>query len=297
MGSGAFSASWKEICLPNVGTFKTDWIIALHTAGIAGPAGMQTEVAAKIDNCDVITLNRNNTAWGTVTGAGTYADNASVTVTATPTTGYRFVNWTEDGTAVSTSASYTFTKTRARVLVANFEAITYALTLNRNITAGGTVSASATSPHNHGTSVTATATAATGYRFVNWTEGSTVVSTDAAYTFTITSARTLVANFVATYTLALSSNDDAWGTVSGVDTYDDASSVTAIAKAKRGYLFVNWTEDDEEVSTDASYTFTMTGNRTLVANFVVRPERKAGDIRIGGEIRTGKNATITIGSP
>jgi hypothetical protein len=40
-----------------------------------------------------------------------------------------------------------------------------------------------------------TATASTGYGFVNWTEGATVVSTDASYAFTANADRTLVANF------------------------------------------------------------------------------------------------------
>ena len=34
-----------------------------------------------------------------------------------------------------------------------------------------------------------------------------------------------------------------------------------------GYVFVNWTEDDVEVSTETSYTFTITGSHNFVANF------------------------------
>lgn len=40
-----------------------------------------------------------------------------------------------------------------------------------------------------------TATAASGYSFSNWTEGGTVVSWSASYTFTVTGNRTLTANF------------------------------------------------------------------------------------------------------
>lgn len=42
---------------------------------------------------------------------------------------------------------------------------------------------------------TVAATPASGYSFVNWTEGSTVVSTRFTYTFTLTTSRALVANF------------------------------------------------------------------------------------------------------
>jgi len=62
---------------------------------------------------------------GTMTsGAGTYDNGASATVIASANTGYRFVNWTESGTPVSTNASFTFTVSTARTLVANFEAAT-----------------------------------------------------------------------------------------------------------------------------------------------------------------------------
>lgn len=58
---------------------------------------------------------------GTVTGAGNYAPGASVTVTAVPKSGYAFVKWTENGQEVSKDASYTFSATGERNLVAVFE--------------------------------------------------------------------------------------------------------------------------------------------------------------------------------
>ena len=53
---------------------------------------------------------------GTVTGAGTYKHFKTCTVTATANTGYAFSKWTEDGTEVSTNATYSFTVTGARNL-------------------------------------------------------------------------------------------------------------------------------------------------------------------------------------
>jgi hypothetical protein len=58
---------------------------------------------------------------GSVTGGGTYAENTSVTVTATAINGYHFVKWTEDGREVSTDASYIFVAKGDRTLVAVFE--------------------------------------------------------------------------------------------------------------------------------------------------------------------------------
>lgn len=49
--------------------------------------------------------------------------------------------------------------------------------------------------YNDGETVTLVASAATGYHFVNWTEGGNAVSTSVTYQFTATSDRSLVANF------------------------------------------------------------------------------------------------------
>ena len=57
---------------------------------------------------------------GTVSGSGEYSEGTQVTVTATPATGYHFVNWTENGTEVSTEATFTFNATVDRNLIAIF---------------------------------------------------------------------------------------------------------------------------------------------------------------------------------
>src|SRR5258705_217998 len=60
---------------------------------------------------------------GTTTGSGTYAAGSSQTVIATANGGYDFASWTEGGTVVSASSSYTFTLNGDRSLVANFSSI------------------------------------------------------------------------------------------------------------------------------------------------------------------------------
>ena len=58
---------------------------------------------------------------GTVEGAGQYEEGAQATLTATAAEGYEFVNWTVDGTEVSTENPYTFTVAADVALVANFQ--------------------------------------------------------------------------------------------------------------------------------------------------------------------------------
>jgi hypothetical protein len=58
---------------------------------------------------------------GAVTGGGSYEGGTVITLEATQNAGYKFVNWTENDTVVSTNPDYSFTVSQSRTLVANFE--------------------------------------------------------------------------------------------------------------------------------------------------------------------------------
>ena len=217
-----------------------------------------------------IAVSANPTNGGTVTGGGTYNQGQSCTVTATANSGFTFTNWTENGSVVSTQASYTFTVNSNRTLVANFQAQpqSYTITVSANPANGGTVTGGGT--YQQGQSCTVSATPANGYTFLRWTENGTQVSTNANYTFTVTGNRTLVAQFQAqpqNYTISVSANPTNGGTVSGGGTYQQGQTCTVSATPANGYTFVKWTENGNQVSTNANYTFTVTGNRNLVAQF------------------------------
>ena len=248
-----------------------------------------------------INVSANPTNGGTVGGGGSYNQGASCTVTASANTGYTFVNWTEGGNVVSTQANYTFTVTGNRTLVANFQAQpqNYTISVSANPTNGGTVTGGGT--YQQGQSCTVRATANNGYTFTNWTENGNVVSTNAAYTFNVTGNRTLVANFTQqNYTISVSANPTNGGTVTGGGTYQQGQSCTVRATANNGYTFTNWTENGNVVSTNAAYTFNVTGNRTLVANFtqqnyiisVSANPTNGGNVTGGGAFHYGDNCTV-----
>ncbi len=67
-----------------------------------------------------IVLDTQPAYGGTVAGAGTFSKGSPVTIEATPYPGYRFVDWTVNGTAVSDESSYTFTTTSDLRITANF---------------------------------------------------------------------------------------------------------------------------------------------------------------------------------
>ncbi|MBO7133457.1 MAG: C10 family peptidase [Bacteroidales bacterium] len=246
-----------------------------------------------------ITATANPSAGGSVTGAGTFQYGEQVTLTATANEGYNFVNWTENGTAVSTDAEYSFTATANRNLVANFQINSYNISATANPVAGGTISGAGN--YNHGQAVSLTATANIGYNFVNWTENGTVVSTNTTYSFTATADRTLVANFEAiVYNISASASPVEGGTVAGAGDYNYGQDVTLTATANTGYSFTNWTEDGSVVSSNANYTFTVSGNRTLVANFEISTYTitasanpvAGGTVSGAGEYTHGQSVTL-----
>ena len=218
-----------------------------------------------------ITVSANPNIGGTVTGGGTYNQGQSCTVTASANASYTFINWTENGSVVSTQASYTFTVNSNRNLVANFQAQpqNFTITVSANPTNAGTVTGGGT--YQQGQSCTVTATPASGYTFVSWTENGTQVSTNANYIFTVTSNRTLVAQFQEqTYNIRVTANPILAGDVTGGGAYHQGDNCTVTATANEGYTFINWTENGNVVSSNASYSFTVTGSRILEANFQVQ---------------------------
>lgn len=143
-----------------------------------------------------IDASANLTNSGTITGTGDFKWGSTVSLTATPNTGYTFVNWTENDLPVSTDTTYSFTAHGAKSVVAHFVLNTYATSAGVEPANSGTVTGAG--DYAHGSMATLTATPAVGYKFINWTENDTLVTSAASYSFTALGARTLVANFQST---------------------------------------------------------------------------------------------------
>ena len=145
----------------------------------------------------------------------------------------------------------------------------YTISATASPSNGGTVSGAGQYYEN--TQCTLTATPATGYTFTNWKKGNSVVSTNADYTFTVTSstAGTYTATFTAIpqYNITVSANPTNGGNVSGGGTFYQNTSCTLTATANTGYAFTNWTKNGSQVSTNPTYTFTVTAAGAYVANF------------------------------
>lgn len=81
-------------------------------------------------------------------------------------------------------------------------------------------------------------------------------------------ALNFVGNTVTYYSIAANANPVEGGMVEGAGSYEEGLTCTLVATANESYAFTNWTEDGEVVSTNATYAFEVTSDRTLVANFI-----------------------------
>lgn len=169
-------------------------------------------------------------------------------------------------------------------------------------TDGGEVSG--TGSYLHGALVTARAIANPGYSFINWTENNTPVSTVSNYSFPVTDHRTLTANFVSLpeFTILLAAQPTSGGKVTGGGTYFYGSQITASAVANTGYSFVTWIENSTPVSNLSKYSFSVSRNRKLTANFVSFPEftiqlsavpTDGGEVFGGGHYSYGTQIMVT----
>ena len=247
-------------------------------------------VNATNGNGALATLTRNNEIMGSATINNGVAN---ITFTAPGTT----------GTATLTVFGYNKITYIATIQIVSGGTQTYNINVSANPTNGGQVAGGGT--YEQGQQCTVSATANAGFTFTNWTENGTVVSSQANYTFTVNNNHTLVANFQAqpqNYTISVSANPTNGGTVSGGGTYQQGQSCTVHATANTGYTFTNWTENGTVVSTQAQYSFTVTGNRTLVANFtqqqftitaIAEPGDHAGGVEGGGTYTYGQSCTLT----
>jgi hypothetical protein len=223
---------------------------------------------------------------GSVTepGEGTFTVDSGrvVDLVATPTSGYRFLNWTGNLATIANpnAASTSITMNGNYSITANFEETdgTY-YTLTVGITGSGSTGPAA-GQHSYaaGAVISISATPTGGYHFVNWTGnvGSVANVNAASTTITMNDDYSIVANFEQTavtyYTLTIAATGS--GSTSPAvaqHTYAAGTVVPIIATPAAGQYFVNWTGNVGTIANvnAASTTITMTGNYSITANFEV----------------------------
>lgn len=220
---------------------------------------------------------------------------------ATPASGYGFKGWYVNNELVSTSNPY---------FVEVFDNVTLVAqgALYRTISTGadaGISSLSGAGQYIDGSSCTLLAELKYGYSFTGWQKGGTVVSSANPYTFTVSS--NTAGNYTATtspreFTVDLETSEGV-GTLSivGGYTHEYLSSCTVdVFSIPEGYEFKGWSVNGTVVSTDERYTFTVTGDITLVGIITLKmyeitteAGRGIESVLGGGTYAYGSYCTIT----
>ena len=253
-----------------------------------------------------ITATANPAEGGTVSGSGSYAEGAGCTLTATASAGWSFQNWTENGEVVSVENPYTFTVAGERNLVANFvESSTHWTPNNTDYEENMPVTAVVEIDGVEQQSATLELGAFSGeecrgsqtplyfgptqryvYQMTVFGEEGDEIAfrlydhatneelelvAPEPVAFDILGYGTLpnpvVLNFRHSYAITATANPEEGGTVNGGGTYIHGETCTLTATPNDGYVFVHWTLDGEVVSTEAEYTFEVTGAGEYTAHF------------------------------
>ncbi len=223
----------------------------------------------------VVSLSANYSERGTVSGGGTKQNGESVTINASPNTGYKFVGWYDGTSLISSNSSYTFTiGDQDLSYIAKFECESYNLLVESESLEKGFVSESSGS-YDYMSQVTIEAVANNGYSFIGWYDGESLVNNNNPYSFTIPYNNvSLTAKFsLNSYTLTLINENSSLGSITGNGEFDYGSNVTITATPITGVAFSGWFDDNDNLVSDLeSYSFTMPySNLTLTAKFEWSP--------------------------
>lgn len=239
---------------------------------------------------------------GTVTGGGMVAMGSLCTVTAVPLEGVSFLGWQMNGDFLTFESSYTFNAVANIDFIALFGDPFFQVTVDASPVDGGTVTGGG--EYLIGETCVVTATPNPGYTFDFWKAGDEVVSNDASYSFVIHNDCNLTAFFhLNTYTVTLSADPAEGGEVTGGGVYVEGELCTVSATTHNGFTFLCWMENGVLVSGSPSFSFAVTGDRWLVANYAVNPNNylisvsanpsEGGMVTGGGAYQEGSVCSLT----
>ena len=231
---------------------------------------------------------------GNVTAPGmgtyTYARGTVVDIVATPDSCHTFASWSGDtGTIANpSSASTTITMNSNCSIQANFNIITYTLSVSGN-NSGGSPYFDGTSPFNCGATATIHANTSSCAVFAGWTPAAGIANASAANTtVSMTQNRILTANYIIkTYNLSYSAGAN--GALNGttfqtVNCGTSGSAVTAVPNAC--YHFVNWSDAstaNPRIDTNVHANIAVTANFAInISTLSLTANNSGGSPRFNG---------------
>ena len=221
-----------------------------------------------------VTVNNGSGAVATITDAD---HNILGKATVSGTTATININGTLTAGTELTLCVYGFDKVTYLGTISVVGGTKYTIAATANPSDGGTVSGAGQYYGN--TSCTLTATPAAHYDFANWKKGSSVVSTDPTYTFTVTENSSYTANFVALQPHSVTCNPVENGSISAnpATAYKN-ETVTLSATPVSGYFFSAWDVRDAN-----NNSITVTDNQFTMPD---------SDVTVGATFVSGCTVTV-----
>lgn len=226
---------------------------------------------------------------GSVTpGSGQYTQGQTVSVNATASSGYHFVNWTGDTTALANPnvAATTITLNSNSSVTANFAANSgYYLTINSGANGTTTPGAGTYGPYLSGQVVSIGANPNSGYSFLSWAVNSGTNTINnihiAGTTIAMNGNKTITPSFISnSASCQLRINTNGHGQIKNMGTvisdigyfaipYYGYQSLQEDIVANSGYLFDHWTGDTWVLDTlyyiteNPTFHYTITGEVSI----------------------------------
>ena len=139
-------------------------------------------------------------------------------------------------------------------------------------------------------------------------EEGNVISHDLSFQWTVEGPKTFTAHFIVPkyYVDLTSAPDGSYGSLSGEGYYDALSTCTVSAHPNPGYYFVGWYQNNQLLTTNSVYSFTVVSNTSLVGQFEQYPnyhitlgvEGVASGIEVGlsgaGYYQGGTTASVSV---
>ena len=205
-----------------------------------------------------------NGSGSTNPSAGTYTfnDGKSVTIIATPASGWKFDGWSGD--ALGSQSMLVIELDKDKYISANFSRIQYGLTVSTN-GEGTTIPPLGVNTYYAGDLANITASPADNWKFDRWSGDTT--SADAIATIRMDKHKSVTANFSKIqYALMLTANGSGTTTpILGAHNYDAGTVVNVTAVPANGWRFDSWSGD--VLGTNPSISLEMDGNHNISANF------------------------------
>ena len=265
--------------IPYATYYFKEWILDGASSGSQNPVTVTMDrdhsLTAVFDKQKALTISVTPSGAGSTNPApGTYyyVPGSRVTVTATPSQGYRFDRWTLDGSNAGTQPSITILMDSDHALTAVFVK-QYALTVTAGqggsvVVEGTRVTGTQTLLFDAGRHVTLTAHPDQGYRLLKWVVDGSDAGGGTSITVTMDKDHAVQAVFVRQYRLTIRTGGGGHTDPHpGTYTYDAGTTVTVTATPNVGYRFKYW-KLDGNVRNENPISVTMNSDHDLEAVFV-----------------------------